>query len=110
MSSGVLLGRCPVTSTLTAAGALGVTGCVLTTTGVLGVAGRGVPIGWGFDISVMGDKVSSWDDPQGAQRGVPRLTAVTLELFPPGMAINPRKSGLGETGMFDGRSSLIGLS
>ena len=68
------------------------------------------PLGGAFDASVMGDKVSSWDYPQGTQRRVPRLTAVTPELSPPGMAINPRKFGLGETGMFDGCSSLIGLS
>ena len=49
------------------------------------------PLGGAFDASVMGDKVSSWDYPQGTQRRVPRLTAVTLELSPPGMAINPRR-------------------
>ena len=47
------------------------------------------PLGGAFDASVMGDKVSSWDYPQGTQRRVPRLTAVTSELSPPGMVINP---------------------
>ena len=36
---------------------------LLTATGVLGVIGRGVPIGWGLDVPVMGDKVSSWGGP-----------------------------------------------
>ena len=65
----------------------------MTATGVLGVIGRGVPIGWGLDVPDMGDKVSSWDGTQGTQRRVSRLTAVTLGTVPPGMAINPRRSG-----------------
>ena len=42
------------------------------------------PLGGTFDASVMGDKVSSWDYPQGTQWRVPRLTAVTSELSPRG--------------------------
>ena len=71
------------------------------------------PLGGTFDASVMGDKVSSWDDPQGTQRRVPRLTAVTLELSPRGWLLTlegPVVLRLGETGMFDGCSSLMGLS
>ena len=56
----------------------------LTATGVLDVTGRGVPFGWGLDVPVMGYKVSSWNGPQGTQRRVPRLTAITLELSPRG--------------------------
>ena len=49
VSSGVLLGRCPVTSLLAVARVLGVTrwgSPLLVATGALGVTRRGVPFGW----------------------------------------------------------------
>ena len=49
------------------------------------------PLGGVVGASVTGDKVSPWDYPQGAPRRVPRLTAVTSDLSPPGMTINPRR-------------------
>ena len=95
VSSGVLLSRCPVTSFLAVAHALGVTRqgfpC-LVATGASGVMKLGVPFGWdsGSLILVTGC-------PPGVAQDIQRCGTVTdschLRIVPPGMTINPRRSG-----------------
>ena len=93
--SGVLLSRCLVTFFLAATCTLGVPrwgSLYLVATGVSCHEAR-CPFWMGFRFLDTGDRVSSWDGPGYFSDVVSWLTVVTLGLSPPGMTINPGRSG-----------------
>ena len=64
----------------------------LTATGVLGVTRRGVPFGWDSGSLLLVTRC-----PPGVAQGIQRCVTATdsyhLRIVPPGMTINPRRSG-----------------